>query len=78
MITDHIIRYEKVFDKCNHSNENISKAKTENNPDADVLVGVFLSQDYSVANSLKIPFKFRKKRVLWWSIDRLLKEKKLT
>jgi DNA (cytosine-5)-methyltransferase 1 len=69
--------YEKVFGKSNHSNEDISNVKTENIPDADVLVGGFPCQDYSVANSLKNSGGIEgKKGVLWWSIDRILREKK--
>ena len=45
--------YENVFGNENHSNEDIHLVKTKNIPNADVLVGGFPCQDYSVATTLK-------------------------
>lgn len=68
--------YENVFGKNNHCNKDIESVKTEEIPDCDVLVGGFPCQDYSVATSLKNSGGIQgKKGVLWWSIDRILKEK---
>ena len=69
--------YENIFGKKGHSNENIEDVPTSSIPDCDVLVGGFPCQDYSVATSLKNSKGLRgKKGVLWWSIDRILREKK--
>ena len=69
--------YENVFGKEGHSCENIEDVPTKSIPDCDVLVGGFPCQDYSVATSLKNSKGLRgKKGVLWWSIDRILREKK--
>ena len=69
--------YENVFGKEGHSCENIEDVSTKSIPDCDVLVGGFPCQDYSVATSLKNSKGLRgKKGVLWWSIDRILREKK--
>jgi len=69
--------YEKVFGKDNHSNKDIEKVLVKDIPDCDVLVGGFPCQDYSVANSLKRSGGIEgKKGVLWWSIDKILREKK--
>ena len=68
--------YENVFGKKNHSNQDIEKIPTSEIPDCDVLVGGFPCQDYSVATSLKNSKGLKgKKGVLWWSIDRILREK---
>lgn len=70
--------YEKRFGKTGHSNEDIEKVNTQNIPDADVLVGGFPCQDYSVATTLKnSKGLLGKKGVLWWSINRILTEKKV-
>jgi len=76
--TQHASRvYEARFGKKNHSNNNIEEVDTANIPDHDVLVGGFPCQDYSVATSLKNSKGLKgKKGVLWWSIHRILKEKK--
>lgn len=72
------IVYENVFGTENHSNEDIHKVETKNIPDADVLVGGFPCQDYSVATTLKNSKGLEgKKGVLWWQINRILEEKKL-
>jgi len=69
--------YEARFGKKNHCNANIETVKTEEIPDHDMLVGGFPCQDYSVATSLKnSKGLIGKKGVLWWSIHRILSEKK--
>ena len=70
--------YENVFGKSGHSNEDIHLVKTKDIPDHDVLVGGFPCQDYSVATTLKNSKGLEgKKGVLWWQIDRIIKEKKV-
>ncbi len=69
--------YEARFGSKNHSNANIASVETAEIPDADVLVGGFPCQDYSVATTLKnSKGLIGKKGVLWWSIHRILSEKK--
>lgn len=69
--------YEARFGSKNHSNSNIETVKTKEIPDHDMLVGGFPCQDYSVATSLKnSKGLIGKKGVLWWSIHRILTEKK--
>ena len=69
--------YEKRFGKEHHSNEDISTVPTSEIPDHDVLVGGFPCQDYSVATTLNNSKGLKgKKGVLWWSIHRILEEKK--
>lgn len=69
--------YESRFGKENHSNSDISEVPTSVIPDADVLVGGFPCQDYSVATTLQnSKGLIGKKGVLWWSIHRILSEKK--
>ena len=69
--------YEARFGSKNHSNANIAAVETAEIPDADVLVGGFPCQDYSVATTLKnSKGLIGKKGVLWWSIHRILSEKK--
>ena len=69
--------YEKKFGSSNHSNENISEVTIADIPDADMLVGGFPCQDYSVATTLQnSKGLIGKKGVLWWSIHRILSEKK--
>lgn len=69
--------YEKRFGSINHSNEDISEIATDTIPDADMLVGGFPCQDYSVATTLQNSKGLvGKKGVLWWSIHRILSEKK--
>ena len=69
--------YEARFGASNHSNKDINTVPTTDIPDADILVGGFPCQDYSVATSL-INSKglIGKKGVLWWVIHRILSEKK--
>lgn len=69
--------YEARFGKENHSNEDIETVPTKDIPDHDLLVGGFPCQDYSVATTLKNSKGLKgKKGVLWWSIHRILEEKK--
>ncbi len=68
--------YEARFGSMNHSNEDIAEVPTAAIPDADVLVGGFPCQDYSVATTLQnSKGLLGKKGVLWWSIHRILSEK---
>ena len=69
--------YEARFGSEHHSNEDISKVPTSEIPDHDVLVGGFPCQDYSVATTLNNSKGLKgKKGVLWWSIHKILEEKK--
>ena len=69
--------YEARFGSKNHLNTNIEQVQTAAIPDHDVLVGGFPCQDYSVATTLKnSKGLIGKKGVLWWSIHRILSEKK--
>ncbi|XCF06425.1 DNA (cytosine-5-)-methyltransferase [Tamlana crocina] len=69
--------YEARFGNKNHSNTDIATVPTTEIPDHDVLVGGFPCQDYSVATTLQNSKGLKgKKGVLWWSIHRILEEKK--
>jgi DNA (cytosine-5)-methyltransferase 1 len=69
--------YENRFGSENHSNEDIATVETKEIPDHDLLVGGFPCQDYSVATTLHNSKGLKgKKGVLWWSIHRILEEKK--
>ncbi len=69
--------YEARFGAENHSNQDIEAVSTQEIPDHDLLVGGFPCQDYSVATTLSnSKGLIGKKGVLWWSIYRILKEKK--
>ena len=69
--------YEKKFKLGIHTNTDIEELPTKEIPDHDVLVGGFPCQDYSVASTLKnSKGLIGKKGVLWWSIHRILSEKK--
>ncbi len=69
--------YEARFGNENHSNEDIVEVGVSEIPDADILVGGFPCQDYSVATTLQnSKGLIGKKGVLWWSIHRILSEKK--
>lgn len=71
------IVYDAKFKTGYHTNEDIAQVSTEDIPDHDVLVGGFPCQDYSVASTLKNSKGLvGKKGVLWWSIHRILNEKK--
>lgn len=70
--------YEARFGSKGHSNEDIAQVPTSEIPNHDLLVGGFPCQDYSVANSLQnSKGLIGKKGVLWWSIYRILNEKKV-
>ncbi len=69
--------YENRWGKTGHSNQDIATVAVEDIPDHDLLVGGFPCQDYSVATTLKnSKGLIGKKGVLWWSIHRILTEKK--
>jgi DNA (cytosine-5)-methyltransferase 1 len=69
--------YENRFGKKGHSNTDISVVDVSGIPDHDLLVGGFPCQDYSVATTLKnSKGLIGKKGVLWWSIHKILSEKK--
>ena len=68
--------YEARFGSIGHSSEDINKVKRGQIPEHDLLVGGFPCQDYSVATSLKNSAGlYGKKGVLWWQIERILREK---
>ncbi len=69
--------YEARFGSENHSNQDIASVDISEVPDHDLLVGGFPCQDYSVATTLhNSKGLIGKKGVLWWSIYRILSEKK--
>ncbi len=69
--------YENRFGKNGHSNEDIAQVDVSSIPDHDLLVGGFPCQDYSVATTLKnSKGLIGKKGVLWWSIHKIISEKK--
>ena len=69
--------YEKNFGIGSVVNEDINLVQTKSIPDHDMLVGGFPCQDYSVATTLSNSKGIEgKKGVLWWSIFRILKEKR--
>jgi DNA (cytosine-5)-methyltransferase 1 len=69
--------YENRFGKSGHSNEDIAQVDVSKIPDHDLLVGGFPCQDYSVATTLKnSKGLIGKKGVLWWSIHKIISEKK--
>ena len=69
--------YQKRFGVEGHSNEDISKVPVDEIPEADLLVGGFPCQDYSVATTLKNSGGIEgKKGVLWWQIHRILRDAK--
>jgi len=68
--------YEARFGSKGHTNCDIAEVPTLDIPDADMLVGGFPCQDYSVATTLQnSKGLIGKKGVLWWSIHRILLEK---
>lgn len=72
---DASIVYQNRFGPVGHSNDDISTVTTSIIPEADLLVGGFPCQDYSVATTLKNSGGIEgKKGVLWWQIHRILKE----
>lgn len=69
--------YENRFGKNGHSNEDIAQVDVSKIPNHDLLVGGFPCQDYSVATTLKnSKGLIGKKGVLWWSIHKIISEKK--
>ena len=69
--------YKARFGDKDHSSDDIEKVPTSDIPTHDLLVGGFPCQDYSVATTLKnSKGLIGKKGVLWWSIHRILTEKK--
>jgi DNA (cytosine-5)-methyltransferase 1 len=69
--------YESKWGAENHLNKNIEDVEVKDIPDHDLLVGGFPCQDYSVATTLRNSKGLEgKKGVLWWSIYRILNEKK--
>ncbi len=69
--------YEARFGKENHSSQDIATVPTQEIPDHDLLVGGFPCQDYSVATTLTNSKGLKgRKGVLWWSIHKILEEKK--
>lgn len=65
--------YSRQFGVEGHTNEDINTVGVERIPDADMLVGGFPCQDYSVATTLKNSGGIEgKKGVLWWQIYRIL------
>lgn len=69
--------YESRFGADGHSNKDISQVDVSKIPDHDLLVGGFPCQDYSVATTLKnSKGLIGKKGVLWWSIYKIISEKK--
>lgn len=67
--------YCRQFGLQGHSNEDISTVAVEDIPEADMLVGGFPCQDYSVATTLKRSGGIEgKKGVLWWQIHRILRD----
>ncbi len=68
--------YVARFGEVDHSNQDIAKVPTSEIPDHDLLVGGFPCQDYSVARTLSQAAGIKgKKGVLWWEIERILKDK---
>ncbi len=68
--------YQQRFGIEGHSNEDIAKVSSKEIPAADLLVGGFPCQDYSVATTLKNSGGIQgKKGVLWWQIHRILDDK---
>lgn len=60
-----------------HSNKDIALVNTSEIPNADILVGGFPCQDYSVARTLNQSSGISgKKGILWWEIHRILSVKK--
>ena len=69
--------YEKRWGNKGHSNVDVSTLDVKDIPNHDILVGGFPCQDYSVATTLKnSKGLIGKKGVLWWSIHKILNEKK--
>ncbi len=71
------IVYENRWGSKGHSNKDVSTLESKEIPNHDILVGGFPCQDYSVATTLKnSKGLIGKKGVLWWSIHKIISEKK--
>lgn len=69
--------YESNWENSSHSNQDIALVDVLDIPNHDLLVGGFPCQDYSVATTLNnSKGLIGKKGVLWWSIHKILSEKK--
>lgn len=67
--------YCRNFGTAGHCNQDIATVDVSDVPDADILVGGFPCQDYSVATTLKRSGGIEgKKGVLWWQIHRILRD----
>lgn len=67
--------YVARFGKEGHSNEDVCKVGVDQIPEADMVVGGFPCQDYSIASTLNRSGGIEgKKGVLWWEIYRILKD----
>ena len=74
---DASIVYQSRFGIAGHSNNDIATVPVSQIPEADLLVGGFPCQDYSVATTLKNAGGIEgKKGVLWWQIHRILRDSK--
>lgn len=74
---DASIIYCRNFGSEGHSNQDIATVHVDEIPAADLLVGGFPCQDYSVAATLKHSGGIEgKKGVLWWEIYRILRDHK--
>lgn len=72
---DASIIYCNRFGPGGHSNEDIATVDVSDIPEADLLVGGFPCQDYSVATTLVNSKGLEgKKGVLWWQIHRILRD----
>lgn len=72
---DASVIYCRQFGFAGHCNEDINLVEVDDIPDADLLVGGFPCQDYSVATTLKNSGGISgKKGVLWWQIHRILRD----
>jgi DNA (cytosine-5)-methyltransferase 1 len=68
--------YINNWNKSSHNENDIGEVLTEEIPHHDLLVGGFPCQDYSVATTLRNSKGLNgKKGVLWWQIERILREK---
>lgn len=68
--------YVARFGPNGHVNADIATVRTETIPDHDMLCGGFPCQDYSVARNLgQAAGLVGKKGVLWWEIERIVREK---
>lgn len=67
--------YVRAFGDEGHTNQDISTVRSEDIPCAELLVGGFPCQDYSVATALQRSRGLQgSKGVLWWEIHRILRD----